>query len=66
MKGKWININKLHQEPYGSVIMFRKKLYWYSKGLDAPILTDKNGRWSFITDFWSRTKARNIFVVDIS
>jgi hypothetical protein len=38
----------LNQLPYGTVIKYKEKLYFKSKGLDGDILTDTNGDWFFI------------------
>jgi len=34
--------------PNGSLISYRNKIYFISGGLDGRIVTDEEGRWSFI------------------
>jgi hypothetical protein len=34
--------------PNGSLISYRNKIYFISRGLDGRIVTDEEGRWSFI------------------
>ena len=40
----------LKKLPYGSVVKYRKKVYFKSQGVCADILTDQDGHWNFISD----------------
>ena len=44
-------MDTLKSLPYGSLIRYRNKLYFKSKGIEQDILTDVNGRWFFIDEF---------------
>lgn len=45
-----MGMTKLSELPNGSLILYRKKLYFLSKGLDDRIVTDVDGNWRFIHD----------------
>jgi len=45
-----IKASEINNLPFGSVIKYGRKVYWYSKGVDAPILTDSEGMWTFVKD----------------
>lgn len=38
----------LAELPYGSLVLYRKRLYFKSRGVDADILTNTDGVWFFI------------------
>jgi len=41
-------VNALENLPYGTVIKYRRMIYFKSRGLDADILTHTDGHWLFV------------------
>lgn len=40
----------LNDLPNGSLILYRKKVYFISDGIEGRVVTDKNGHWTFLKD----------------
>ena len=45
-----IKIDKLKSLPHGSLISYKKKVYFKSRGVEKDIVTNTNGRWFFIDE----------------
>lgn len=52
-------MNALEKLPYGTVIEYRRSLYFKSRGLDADILTHTDGHWRFVRELkWKTFRVR--------
>ncbi len=49
--------------PYGSVIRYRKQIYFKSDGLNADILPDRDGHWRFIHEAKNKWKTFHVLFV---
>ena len=48
---------KLLQLPNGTVVRYKRKIYFISEGLEARIVTDVNGHWQFLRNLnWKSFK----------
>ncbi len=47
--------SELQNFPNGTVIEYRRKLYWLSKGVEARVLTAQDGHWLFLHELKWKT-----------